>query len=116
MARPLIGVNVDYAHRPSGAKRLAADWAYSKAVEDAGGTPVLLPWMGPKALDRALDALDGILLIGSDDLDPVLYGQVPHPKVAIMDPDRQAFDLALASKVLRRGLPVLGICGGSENR
>ena len=114
MPRPLIGVNVDHAHRPSGAKRLAADWAYSKAVEDAGGTPVLLPWMGTKALDRALDAVDGILLIGSDDLDPVLYGQVPHPKVAIMDPDRQAFDLALASKVLQRRLPVLGICGGCQ--
>lgn len=114
MSRPLIGINLDYAHRPSGAKRLAVDWAYPKAVEDAGGTPVLLPWMSAKPLDRALDALDGVLLVGGDDLDPALLGQLPHPKVTIMDPDRQAFDLLLASKVLRRRLPVLGICFGCQ--
>ena len=114
MLRPLIGINMDHAHRPSGAKRLAADWAYAKAVEDAGGAPLLLPWMGPKALDRALDALDGILLIGGDDLDSALLGQLPHPKVTRMDPDRQAFDLLLVSKVLERRLPVLGICFGCQ--
>lgn len=114
MPHPLIGINCDYAHRPSGEKRVALNVNYARAVEDAGGVPVLLPWQKPKALAAALDRLDGILLTGGDDLDPRLYGRRRRPETRLLDPERQAFDLALTRLALRRRLPVLGICYGCQ--
>ncbi len=114
MPRPLIGINCDYAHRPSGEKRLALNLNYIRAVEDAGGTPILLPWQSRASLRRALEAVDGVLLTGGDDLDPALYGQKPHPAHKPLDPERQAFDLVLIREVLARSLPTLALCLGCQ--
>lgn len=114
MPRPLIGINCDYAHRPSGGKRLALNLNYVRAVEDAGGTPVLLPWQPRASLRRALEAVDGVLLTGGDDLDPALYAQKPHPVLKLMDRERQAFDLLLVREVLSRRIPTLALCLGCQ--
>lgn len=112
--RPRIGLNCDYAHRPSGEKRLALNLNYVEAVEAAGGVPVLLPWQSRTSLRAALEGLDGIVLTGGDDLDPGTYGARPHPAEKPMDPAREAFDLALVREVLRRRLPTLAICLGCQ--
>ena len=114
MPRPLIGLNCDYAHRPSGEKRLALNVCYPRSVEEAGGVPVLLPWQKPRTLARTLDRLDGLLLIGGDDLDPAVYKARRHPSVKPMDPEREAFDLELARQALSRRIPILGICFGCQ--
>ena len=113
-ARPLIGINCDYAHRPSGEKRLALNLCYVRAVEDAGGTPGLLPWQSRASLRRALAAVHGVLLTGGDDLDPGLFGQKPHPALNPVDPERQAFDLVLVREILARRLPTLALCLGCQ--
>ena len=117
MPRPLIGLNCDHAHRaPYGRveKRLVLNLTYVQAVTDAGGIPVVLPWQNPKAIPGLLKGLDGLLLTGGDDPDPKLYGRKLHPAEVLMDPERQAFDLALIRAVLKRRMPVLAICLGSQ--
>ncbi len=112
---PLVGINMDYAHRPSGEKRLALNLCYIRAVEAAGGIPVLLPWLQPRTLAKLLPKLDRLVLVGSDDLDPALYGQKRRPEVTLLlDPERQAFDLELVARAWKRGLPTLAICGGCQ--
>lgn len=89
---------------------------YSEAVEAAGALPVHLSLI-PDAdyINSAIDALDGILLPGSDtDVDPALYGEEPHPKLGRVIPDKDAMDRLVLEAAERRGLPVLAICYGMQ--
>jgi putative glutamine amidotransferase len=105
---PLIGVSAslhdfgDYGgvgvHRP---------------VLDAGGLPMALPQLAD-AIGPALDAVDAIVLAPGRDIDPARYGQEAHPLLAATEPQRDAFELALVSEALERGLPILGMCRGVQ--
>ena len=112
MRSPLIGITVD---QHTQGDEYESPVEYAKAVEKAGGIPVLLPYRTELGLiPRLLDRIDGVLLTGGYDLDPSLYGQQWHPKAQRLDPVRQAFELALLAEVERRGMPVLGICLGCQ--
>jgi len=89
--------------------------AYARAVQAAGGEPLVLepPQTGPPPPDRLADA-DGLLLAGGRDLDPALWGEPKHPKTRLMDPRRQEADLALLEEADARGLPVLAVCLGIQ--
>jgi putative glutamine amidotransferase len=89
--------------------------AYARAVQAAGGEPLVLqpPESGPPPANRLKDA-DGLLLTGGRDLDPALWGEPKHPKTRLMDPRRQEADLALLEEADARGLPVLAVCLGIQ--
>src|SRR4051812_15649767 len=53
--------------------------SYLRSVERSGGVPVLLPPLeGLAGIDGLLAALDGIIIAGGPDVDPVLYGAERH--------------------------------------
>ena len=89
---------------------------YSEAIEAAGGAPVhvsLIPNSG--YVDTVADALDGILLPGSDsDVDPLRYGQQPHPNLGSVHKIKDETDLLIIDAAERRELPLLGICFGMQ--
>jgi putative glutamine amidotransferase len=92
------------------------DRRYSEAVQQAGGVAVLLP---PDAAaiedpDAVLDALDGLILAGGRDVDPVLYGAAPHQDTDEPRTERDRFEIALARRAMERDIPVLGICRGMQ--
>jgi gamma-glutamyl-gamma-aminobutyrate hydrolase PuuD len=63
--------------------------------------------------DGLLDLLDALILTGgAGDLDPDLYGQDPHPKTGPVQPERDAYELALVRAAVSRRMPTLGICRG----
>jgi putative glutamine amidotransferase len=62
----------------------------------------------------ALAEIDGLLLTGGEDVDPALFGEAPHPTVVEVDPQRDAFELALTRTARARGLPILAICRGIQ--
>ncbi|HEV7494716.1 gamma-glutamyl-gamma-aminobutyrate hydrolase family protein [Baekduia sp.] len=89
---------------------------YSDAVQRAGGIALLLP---PDARvtehpDELLDLLDGLILAGGSDIDPASYGQAAHPETININPERDAFEIALAQRAIERDLPFLGICRGMQ--
>jgi len=89
---------------------------YSEAVRAAGGRPVLLPHAEP-GRDEAngiLSQVDGLLLSGGTDLDPVMFGEDPRHPLKMIDPVRDGFEVALSRAALKSGLPVLGICRGIQ--
>ncbi|HEY0396970.1 MAG TPA: gamma-glutamyl-gamma-aminobutyrate hydrolase family protein, partial [Acidimicrobiia bacterium] len=88
--------------------------AYVDAVVRAGGLPFVLPVLDPDDAEAALLALDGLLLTGGGDVEPSLYGALPVPEVYGLDPGRDASEMALVRAAARAGLPVLGICRGSQ--
>ena len=113
MRRPLIGITIDSNDDDNTKYQSAVP--YARAIELAGGLPVLLPYKSDVSLatDYA-DRLDGVLFSGGADLDPKTYGEAYHPQAEPIDPDRQKFEMALLAEVERRRTPTLGVCLGSQ--
>src|SRR5918992_1067474 len=86
---------------------------YVRAVERAGGRPLLVP-PSEGAIEETLDALDGLLFSGGSDLDPELYGAEAHPETNGVRPERDRAELALLKAALERDMPVLAVCRGSQ--
>ncbi len=116
--RPRIGITTSTLARvPEGAIQVssATHLSYAQCVYQAGGWPLLLPNL-PAAddADEILATLDGLLLSGGGDVDPGYWGEAPHPALGEVDAVRDAFELALVRAALRRDLPLLGICRGTQ--
>ena len=115
----LIGITTDYEaagefpSRIEGEGRFLLRENYAKAVEQAGGTPVLLPIMAD--VNPVLDRLDGILISGGAfDIPPEMSG-IPDPcKARKIRPERTRFELELCKGAIERNIPILGICGGMQ--
>ena len=114
MTAPRIGIT-GITRTVSGADRTGVNAAYVRAVLRAGGVPLVLsPLVGVAHNGVLLDALDGLVLSGGEDVDPAHYGQVPHPDLGAVDPLRDAFELAIYRDASARRLPVLAICRGIQ--
>jgi putative glutamine amidotransferase len=110
---PLIGVSV--GHFPSGSRVLdGADREYGRAVQQAGGAPVLIPATADYPLQAVVDRIDGLLLTGGGDVAPEVYGGPSSPECGGVDPERDGVEAALVAAALRRRIPVLGICRGCQ--
>jgi len=86
---------------------------YMEAVRRAGGEPRVLD----PARDNAREVIaeiDGLLLTGGGDVDPVLYGRSAHPSTKIVPSERDRFELELARGAMDADLPFLGICRGEQ--
>ncbi|KKM08691.1 peptidase C26 [Clostridiales bacterium PH28_bin88] len=107
---PLIGITC--AHDIL-ADRYFVALSYVNAVSAAGGAPVLLPSIGTDTL-RAYDFVDGLVLTGGNDVDPVHFGEEPLPGNGEVTPDRDVFELELTRWCLDTGKPILAICRGAQ--
>jgi putative glutamine amidotransferase len=121
--KPLIGVTTSEMrssragtlrrHGEPPHAEMALGMTYLRAIEAAGGMPVVLPPLGDAV--AYLDRLDGICLSGGPDLDPDAYGAPErHAELGPTEPGLDAFELALARAADERGLPILGICRGAQ--
>lgn len=114
MRRPLIGLTAYAQQVQYGANNLMAGMlpmTYVKAVHETGGRAVLITPDDPDT--DVLESLDGILFSGGGDIDPVYWGEEPHPEVDI-DPARDNSELMLAKAALDMDLPMLGVCRGMQ--
>jgi putative glutamine amidotransferase len=97
------------------APRFSLNQSYVKAVEAAGGIPVLIPQLEDAgALRRIYDMLDGIMLPGGLDIHPRFYGQEPHPALDPTDLGLDFVETTILPWALEEDLPVLGICRGEQ--
>jgi len=85
---------------------------YDAAVRKAGGDPWVPAIGGDPAV--VLSQVDGVLLTGGDDVDPVLFGEGPHDSYEAAEPGRDAFELELLQGALAADLPVFAICRGLQ--
>jgi putative glutamine amidotransferase len=85
---------------------------YVASVEKTGAVArVLEVSESPRSV---LAEIDGLLLTGGGDVDPVFYGEERHPTVYDAEPGRDEFEIDLARRAMDADLPVLAICRGSQ--
>jgi len=123
-ARPLIGVTTSEVRRKQDARPLpegdlrqpeiVLGMAYARAVEGAGGAPVVLPPLDDGDVAPLVDHLAGLCLSGGPDIDPATYDAERHPRLGPVEPGLDAFELAVARRADSLGLPMLGVCRGCQ--
>jgi putative glutamine amidotransferase len=113
MNRPNIGITMRIE---TGTDRFYLSRHYSEAVAAAGGAPVHIGLIPDESYVESVVAnLDGLLLPGSDsDVDPLLYGQQPHPGLGSVHPLKDQTDLLAIAAAERRNIPIFAICFGMQ--
>jgi putative glutamine amidotransferase len=117
--RPTIGLSCYWRQATFGAWTLDAalvGQGYVEGIRLAGGRAVVLP-PDPEWIENPGDAvnfIDGLLLTGGEDIDPLLWGEAAHPANGPVSPRRDAVEQALLHCALEQGKPVLGICRGMQ--
>ncbi len=122
--RPLIAVTTSElrAHRgvtptPEGEppqEEMALGLKYLRALELAGGIPVVVPPLQFDCLEPLLSRVSGVCLSGGPDLDPRAYGEPKHELIGPTWTELDGFELALARAADERGLPILAVCRGTQ--
>ncbi len=88
---------------------------YVEAVRLAGALPLVVPRLEAQEIDDALDLAHGVLLTGSpSNVHPAHFGEGVHDPALPLDPERDAWVLAMIPRVLARGMPLLAICRGTH--
>ena len=108
--RPLIGVSANQKEGLS-----CINNTYIQSVADAGGAPVLIPvTTNLDALSAIVSQLDGLLLTGGGDINPLMWEEEPIPALQEGDPVRDTYDFMLLKLAADRCMPVFGICRGHQ--
>jgi gamma-glutamyl-gamma-aminobutyrate hydrolase PuuD len=114
---PLIGITAhprDVDIVPVRTRLHTISRSYVEAVVRAGGVPVVLPVLAPALAAGVVERMDGLVLPGGGDVAPDCYGAAAEPETHGVDGPRDAWELAVASAALERGLPLLAVCRGAQ--
>lgn len=114
---PIIGILTRQDHSAAwpGYPLYGQGAAYSQSVALAGGAPVLIPLeLGERAWRSIYRRLDGLLLPGGVDVDPVHYGQARQPELGEVNDALDEAELLLTRWALGDDRPLLGICRGIQ--
>jgi gamma-glutamyl-gamma-aminobutyrate hydrolase PuuD len=115
MGRPIIGITgeLDAARWGDWLREAAVlPVSYIRAVERAGGAPLIVPPVPSASVRAFAGAVDGLVFTGGRDVDPALYDQPRHEESDEPDQRRDRFELALMRTALEDGVPFLAIGRG----
>lgn len=114
--RPVIGIPCYSARRDGSLSPIYGNnQSYVRAVQRAGGVPLLIPpRQDADALEAVCACLDGLLLSGGGDIDPARFGEERIAACQEPEPERDELELALAAWALDASVPILGICRGMQ--
>lgn len=114
MTRPLIGITVENVDNSVTYDKYESNLAYSIAVTQAGGLPLLLPQEVSLA-DEYARLCDGVMFTGGKDARSKDLEIPAHPEVCCIEVRRQNFEMALLDALAKRPqVPVLGVCLGMQ--
>lgn len=109
-SRPVIGITANYSDIDATVRD-----RYYKQIISAGGVPVIIPPIADTAIIAdTLNKVDGILLTGGGDYNPLWCGEEPSPKLHNINKERDAAELILTRLAYNKQIPMLGICRGIQ--
>ncbi len=108
--KPVIGITGNF-----GDKGCELAEGYFRSILEAGGVPFIIPpYEDREALLSTLDQIDGLLLSGGGDLNPLYLGEEPSQALHSINPRRDLPELLLTKLAYDRQIPILGICRGCQ--
>ena len=108
--QPLIGLSANYEGIDVTLRE-----RYYKQVVEAGGVPVIIPPVADTAvIINTLQHLDGLILTGGGDHNPLWMGEEPSPRLHNINRERDLAELMLVRLAFNRQIPMLGICRGIQ--
>lgn len=118
MRRPIIGIaaneienagarlyHLPISYTPSG---------YIKAVQHAGGLPLVLPVGSPELAREYVTQIDKLILAGGQNVSPGLYGETIQVEEASVSDERDQFELALIEEAVAQRKPIFAVCRGLQ--
>ncbi len=134
MRKPIIGItsNLDSINALSSSpdEFVFVRSNYVNVISENGGIPLILTSkMDVSDAEHIVEGLDGLVLIGGQDVDPKFYGEewqieytdisgsgIPYkrPLRDKPNPDRDLFEIALYYAAKKRKIPIIGICRGYQ--
>lgn len=107
---PRIGIS---SNRKDGLSCIAE--TYVQSILKAGGAPVLIPAITDiESLTAVIDGIDGLLMSGGGDINPLYVGEEPIPQLQDVDTFHDEYELILLRLAANRQLPIMGICRGHQ--
>lgn len=108
--RPLIGLTANHSDLDATLRD-----RYYKQIVAAGGTPVIIPPVADKeVIVNTLEQLDGLILTGGADYNPLWMGEEPSTHLHGINRERDLAELLTARLAFNRQIPTLGICRGIQ--
>lgn len=115
MSLKRVGITCSSILKSQYGERDVLNRKYARAIENAGGVPLILPvFGGAEMAAKYLGAIDGLLLSGGVDVVPAEYGQDALPELDDTDAGRDQLELPLITLALEQNLPIFGICRGLQ--
>ena len=108
--QPVIGITGNYGELTC---KLAE--GYYKSVQQAGGVPLIIPPIADTdSIINTLEHIDGLLLSGGADYNPLYCGEEPSPRLGGINRERDLPELLITRLAYNRQIPILGICRGIQ--
>lgn len=108
--KPVIGITTNHSDTDA-----TLSERYYDQVVRAGGVPMLIPPIADADIIRAtLDRVDGLLLSGGADYNPLWAGEQPRPELHHINAKRDLPELLITRLAFDRQIPMLGICRGIQ--
>lgn len=109
-SQPVIGITGNF-----GEKGCELAEGYYQSILKAGGTPLIIPPFEDKdALINVVEHIDGLILSGGGDMNPLFVGEEPIPQLGSINYKRDLAELLLIKLAYNRQIPMLGICRGIQ--
>lgn len=99
----------------NGYERMYVANNYIKAISTAGANPIILPIIeNDEQIEEQIKLVDGLLISGGFDIDPIFYNEEPLEKLQAIYPKRDIYELKLIKYALKYKKTILGICRGFQ--
>ncbi len=115
MGRPIIGITGELEAarwRDWIREAVVSPVSYTRAVERAGGAPVVLPPVPSSSVSSLIAKIDALVVAAGRDIDPSLYEESPHEQNEVPDHRRDRFEILMIRAAIEADLPFLAISRG----
>lgn len=119
MNKPIIGILGNILITESGVflgiEKSYVNSDYVESVLKGGGVPIILPVSSNEdVIESQIQNIDGLIISGGYDVNPLLYGEEPSQKLGITYPKIDDYYIKAVSIALKLKKPILGICKGMQ--